>query len=291
MIGTVASIFRSINSRLAGNQPFIIQKLLKLSYGFSALIHRLGLGRYDRFIIINNFDRNLKLKINTSWVMGFSIFWTGFHELRESIFLHKFLKPEMVLVDAGANMGEYSLFAGKRLVKGKVLSFEPMPKIATLLEENIRLNNLSNIQIFRYGLSDKEGVLPFHELDAKDGNEGLSTFFPGSKKVKQVMSAPLKAFDHEFDSYGITRIDFMKFDIEGGELSALRGAKQSIEKFKPLVMVEINDATYAAAGYSSQDIYNFFTAIAYLPYQIVGDGKLKAASPVVGMKNIIFKPA
>lgn len=291
MIETVARLFRSINSRLVEGHGFIGDKLLKASYGFSLLFHWKQIGKKDRFLIINNFDRNLRLKINTSWTMGFSIFWTGFHELREFMFLNRFLKPDMVLIDAGANIGEYSLFAAKRLTKGKVLAFEPMPKILTLLNENIKLNNFSNVQVFSYGLADQEGVLPFHELDAKDGNEGLSTFYPGEKKVKQVMNAPLKSFDAAFDSYGINRIDFIKFDIEGGELAALKGVRESIMKFRPLVMIEINESTYTAAGYTIQDIYDYFASIGYLSFQISKKGKLEPATEVVGMKNIIFKSA
>lgn len=291
MIECIAKLFRSINSRLVGEKRFIIQKLLKASYGISVLFHHQGIGKKNHFVLIDNFDSTLNLKINTSWTMGFSIFWSGFHELRELLFLHKFLKPEMVLVDAGANMGEYSLFAAKRLTQGRVLAFEPLPKMLNLLNENIRLNNFSTIRVFPYGLSDREGVLPFHELDEQNGNEGLSTFYPGTKKVKDVIEAPLKSFDAEFESYEVDRIDFVKLDIEGGELSALRGMKKSLEKFNPLVLVEINEATYAAAGYQTRDIYDFFASISYRPYEISKTGNLKPAEHISGMRNIIFKSA
>jgi hypothetical protein len=56
-------------------------------------------------------------------------------------------------------------------------------------------------------------------------------------------------------------------------------------------MVEINEATYAAAGYEVKDIYNFFTTISYLPFEIDKTGDLKPALRTVKFKNIIFKPA
>lgn len=291
MIETLAKFFRGINSRLVGEKRYVVEKLLKAFYATSMLFHRQGTGKQKGFIVINNFDSNLKLKINTSWTMGFSIFWTGFHELKEFLFLNNFLKPDMVFVDVGANMGEYTLFAAKRLTRGKVLAFEPFPKILTLLNENIRLNNFSSIQVLPYGLSNKEGILPIHELDEMNGNEGLSTFYPGSQKIKIALNVPLKSFDEEFDSYQIDRIDFMKFDIEGGELPALRGAKKSIEKFRPWVMVEINEASFRAAGYQPQDVYDFFNALSYLSYEVLKGGKLKPASPLAGFKNIVFKPS
>ena len=67
---------------------------------------------------------------------------------------------------------------------------------------------------------------------------------------------------------GPGRIDFIKIDIEGSELFALRGAVHTIEKFHPWVMVEINDSTYGMAGYSSAEIFEFFDQLGYTPYKL-----------------------
>jgi len=289
MIDTVAKCLRFMNARLVGEDRWLVQKFLKVFFGISGILHRRRLGSRNEFIIIDNFDRNLKLKINCAWSMGFSIYWSGFHEFHEFLFLNKFLKKHMVFVDIGANLGEYSLFAAKRVRDGKVLAFEPLPKMIKLLEENVSLNHFQNVQIFTYGLSSKEGVLPIHEIE--NAHEGLSTFFPGEQKSKNAFEVHLKVFDAEFEGMGVDRIDFIKMDIEGGELGALQGARKTIEKFRPVVMVEINQQTYHAAGYTIDDVYKFFSSLAYSPFEINKQGDLVSTSRRPVLDNIVFQPS
>lgn len=288
MTDALAKFLRSMNARLVGDNSWFVEKLLKVFYATSILMHRLKIGAKNRFVIIDNFDRTLKLKVNTSWSMGFSIYWSGFHEFHEFLFLNKFLKKDMVFVDIGANLGEYSLFSAKRLSSGKVLAFEPMPKMSVLLEENRVLNQFENIEIFKYGLSEQEGVLPIYEME--NANEGLSTFFPGNQKSKSALVVPLKVFDTEVERWGVDRIDFVKIDVEGSEWSVLKGARKTIQKFKPLVMVEINQHTFSMAGYSSEEVYRFFNDLSYAPFEITKTGNLSPATRVPEMDNIIFKP-
>ncbi len=289
MIDGIANFLRSMNARLVGDNHWIGEKFLKVFYAISIAMHRFGVGNSNRFIVLKNFDRTLKLKINTAWSMGFSIYWSGFHEFHEFLFLNKFLNKDMVFVDIGANLGEYSLFAAKRLSSGKVLAFEPLPKMYALLEENKALNSLDNITVFKYGLSEYESILPIHEIE--DAHEGLSTFFPGAQKSRAVTNVPLKIFDKEFESMDAQRIDFIKVDIEGSELTALKGAVKSIQKFRPMVMVEINKQTYAKAGYSVDDVYNFFSGLSYSPFEITRTGSLKKSTRKPVLDNIVFKPA
>lgn len=289
MSSKLAKYFRSMNSRLIGEERWIIVKMLKVFYGISVFIHNRGVGRVNNFVDIDNFDRDLRMRINCSWPMGFSIYWTGFHEFREMLFLNKFLNEDMVFVDVGANMGEYSLFAAKRLHKGKVLAFEPLPKMFAMLVANISLNQFTNVVAFQYGLSDRDDVMPIHEVE--DAHEGLSTFFPGKRIINNKVDVALKNFDREFENFGISRIDFIKIDIEGGELGALKGAQKSIERFKPAVMVEINQPTYEAAGYSVEDVYQFFKEISYTPFEINKQGDLIPSSVKPKFQNIVFVPS
>ncbi len=289
MINFIARFLRSQNARLLNGNSKVVQKTLKGFYALSILFHKVKWGNKNGFIVIDNFDGDLKLKVNRSWVMGFSIYWSGYHEYREFVFLNKFLKPEMVFVDIGANLGEYSMFAAKRLTQGRVLAFEPLPKMWKLLEENAHLNNFTNINIYKYGLSDREAVLPIHEIE--DLHEGLTTLFPGERTTRNVTEVPLKSFDTEVEKYAINRIDFIKCDIEGGELFALRGAQKSIEKFRPVVMVELNALTYASAGYSVKDVHDFFESLSYKPFEIIGEGELSLTVQNSNFRNLVFKPS
>ena len=218
--------------------------------------------------------------------MGKGIYWMGFHEVMELIFLHHYLRPEMVFLDIGANMGEYTLFVAKRLTGGHVYSFEPWAFMQKVLNENIALNGFKNVSVMPYGLSDKKGELPIFEV--KNQHEGLSTLYPGDREIKAKHDVELKVFDDEF--VNLSRLDFIKIDIEGSELLALKGARRSIEKFRPYVMVEINNLTYEMAGYESGNILDFFLGINYRPFQIDKNAILQKCETLPAFGNVIFKP-
>lgn len=290
MIDWIAAGLRSMNAKQVGENRWIVQKFLKIFYGISSACYRIfGSPKKSKVIVINNFDGDLKIKLDISRSMGASIYWTNFHEFHEFLFLHKFLSAEMVFLDIGANLGEYTLFAAKRTSKGKVLAFEPLPRMYSQLQENVDLNQFRNVVISKYGLAETTGVLPIHEIE--NVHEGLSTFYPGDRKIKEKIEVPLKSFDQELKTFGVNRIDFMKLDIEGGELGALRGARNAISRFRPVVMVEINEPTYQAAGYSSLDVYQFFESLNYRPFEIDKQGNLYESNGIASFENIVFKPS
>jgi FkbM family methyltransferase len=287
-----ANLFRSINTRLITAKTEAERKMLKPFFLLSIYINRWTQRHPDsdaEMIVISNFDSDLKLKIDRSRSMGASIFWTGFHEYREFLFLNKFLMPDMVAVDVGANLGEYTLFMAKRLSKGKVFSFEPMEKMLPLLNENIAINKFNNVTVLPFGLGDKNEQITIYEIEAS--HEGLTTAYLGGRKSKSEQKIDIKKLDDEFPLWNLNVLHFIKMDIEGGELKALLGAKKTIELYQPWVMIEINDFTYEAAGYSTLEIAGFFAQRKYFPYRVNAAGNLEPCKILPTFGNIIFKPA
>lgn len=287
MTNILASIFRSINSKLVTVDSSVLERLLKVSLLLSLILYR-RLPRPNKLspVQINNFDSSIRMVIDRSRSMGAAIFWTGFHEFREFLFLHRYLKKDMVFVDIGANQGEYALFAAKRLVNGTVVAFEPLPSILKVLRKNIHLNQYKNILVVEKGLSDKEQSITIHEVD--DVHEGLATIFLGDRVSKESYEIQLVRLDDVFEKTGLTKIDFIKIDIEGAELSALKGSAELINRHKPVVMVEINEKTYQAAGYKIQDVFDFFYQFGYSPFTIGSRGKLVSCKNLPVFANIVF---
>lgn len=286
----LARLFRSLNAKLIYTDNVVLEKILKVFFWISVLVYRKERKKKisSLNVVIDNFDSNVKMVIDPSRSMGSAIYWTGYHEFREFLFLHRFLRPDMVFLDVGANQGEYSLFAAKRLTKGKVIAFEPLPSIRTRFEENIRLNNFTNIRIVEAGLSDKKGTLEIHEVE--DEHEGLATFFLGDRKSRKSFNVPLVKLDEIADGVEFSRIDFIKIDIEGGELNALRGAQNTIKRFKPAIMIEINEDTYLAAGYRTQDILDILGTSGYQPFEIRKVGRLAPVNDLPPFGNFVFLP-
>lgn len=220
---------------------------------------------------VSNFAGSLKMIVDKNSYMGGSIYWTGYHHINEFLFLGKALKSDMVFVDAGANQGEFTLFAASKLTNGKVVAFEPVSSNYASLTTNIRLNGFSNIETCHFGLLDKASKLPIYtsldeELHA-GRHEGLSTLFASDSRSTLEEEIDLKVFDDlYFDQ--LKRFDFLKIDVEGAELYALKGMRKSLEKFHPVVLIEMNSETFTDAGYSMEEMIGFFTGLGYKPYKL-----------------------
>ncbi|MBS1682687.1 MAG: FkbM family methyltransferase [Bacteroidetes bacterium] len=291
MSSFLPTLFRSLNAHLITTRYEWVRKPLKVHLLLSRWMGKRSLKKIisTDWVVIHNFDHNLKLKLDRSRVMGSALYWSGLHEVREFIYLHRFLKKDMVAIDVGANLGEYTVFMAKRLGEGSVYSFEPMSSTRQQLEENIKLNQFKNVVVVGHGLSDREHQLQIHEVD--DAHEGLATFYLGDRKVKNSFEVQLKKLDDEIESLGIKKIDFIKIDVEGSELPALKGSLQSINKWKPIILVEVNEPTYRAAGYSLDELQRFFSEINYKPHQISKNGSLVSVNKLPAFGNIVFVPS
>jgi hypothetical protein len=90
---------------------------------------------------IHDFDGDLTITLDRASQISSAIYWSGHHSLPLMRFLRNYLTPEMTLVDVGANIGEVTLFAAKKLRDGRVLAFEPMPRVFAQLARNVELNH------------------------------------------------------------------------------------------------------------------------------------------------------
>lgn len=284
----IAKGFRAINALLLTFPQPWIHRPLKLVYACSSWFYNQGFGRITKKLTIHNFDGKSQLIIDPSRNMGSSIYWTGFHEFHELLFLHKYLKSEMVFLDAGANIGLFTVFAARRVNQGKVIAFEPVPSMIQWLESNLVINHFSNVLVQPLGLSDRSSTLPIYEIESS--HEGLSTLYPGQLKQSAVTEIQVKPLDELISDFKINRLDFIKMDIEGGELPALKGSIQTIRKFRPAVMIEINQVTYAAAGYTPAEVYSFFHELGYQANLITKDGLLKPELTHSEFNNVVFLP-
>ncbi len=222
-------------------------------------------------VTISNFAGNLRMRVDKNSYMGGSIYWTGYHHINEFLYLKKALSSEMTFIDVGANQGEFTLYAASLLKNGKVMSFEPVSSNFDSLTYNIGLNNFTNIQVHKMGLFDKEDHMPIYtsmeETLHSGRHEGLSTLFAGDTRSTFEETIELKVFDDLFfDS--LQRFDFLKIDIEGAELYALKGMVKSLRKFKPGILIEMSHQTFLDAGYSVKDMLDFLFDLDYEPYTL-----------------------
>lgn len=286
-------LFRKANANLLYTTFLPVEKFFKGVFFISLKFYKRWMSQphpaHD--VLIDNIDKTLCMKVDVSKTMGASFFWVGFHELNEWRFLNKYLTPEMTFLDVGANQGEYSLFAAKRLTAGKVVAFEPVDFFFNLLNENITLNHFKNIQTLHYGLSDTEQQLPIYMgQPGKGEHEGLATIFQSEQRSRFIQNINLKKLDDVWPSLNLQRLDFMKIDVEGAEMMVVKGAQKTIARYKPLIMMEINNGTYTSAGYSIDDIQGFFTDLGYSLHTITKKGGLKMPATIPDFCNAVLVP-
>lgn len=265
MKNILASLFRyTINILLKNENTYLIgMVLVRFTRKFK------NKSNTENNIKIKNCLGKLTMNIDSNSYMGKSLYWTGYHHIKETLFLNKFLKKDMVFLDIGANQGEFTLFAASKLTNGKVFAFEPVTKLYQRLQKNVNDNSFNNVTLIKKGLSNENTKVPIYDSLNKEneGNEGLASTYKSDLRSEFIEEIELINFDQNILTE-LTRLDFIKIDIEGGELFALKGLEETIQKFKPTILIEMDRLLSKNAGYSIDDLTNYFERHNYKPYKI-----------------------
>jgi FkbM family methyltransferase len=144
------------------------------------------------------------------------------------------VRPGDVVLDCGANAGVFTQTALKRGAK-LVVSIEPAPGTAECLRRNYeREIGEGRVLVVQKGVWDHPDVLELAEGD--DGNTTGDSFVFGRNQKNRVM-VPLTTIDALAAELKLPRVDFIKMDIEGAEKQALRGAAETIRKYRPRMAI------------------------------------------------------
>lgn len=176
---------------------------------------------------------------NTSNFIDWSVCYFGAYAVAElECFAELFPSSKarnVVVLDVGANVGHHSLFFG--LMGASGIAFEPNPKAASLARAKLNANRLSRWRLEELALSDHEGVM---NLYLPDGcNLGTASL---EKRVgARTVQVPVLAGDRCPSIQQLSQVDYIKIDVEGHELSVLRGLSQTLRRHRPVVFFEWND--------------------------------------------------
>ena len=201
----------------------------------------------------------LRLRCYPDSVGASSVVYFGdYHEFNEMHFLRRFLRPGDSYIDGGANIGTYSLLAARMVGPGgKVIAFEPDPVAAARFRENIALNRFTNIEVNEVALSDSPGVIRFSE--GWDVSNRILGPMETGVRVAEVNTVRLD--DHLAHD---TAYAMAKFDLEGSELAALRGAHEHLITGNPPVwQLEATETQLQKLGNSRREVTTFLRDCGY----------------------------
>lgn len=163
------------------------------------------------------------------------------------------VQKDWVCLDIGANVGPITLTLGELCGRGAVHAFEPVPVTFGYLETNISANVAGrNVQAHRLALRDEPGEVVIHFNPEFSGGAFVSSRLEHGES----WSAPASTLDDWVTDKGIDRIDLIKIDVEGSELAVLDGAAETLRRFQPALVVELNPITIKRmGGVEPRDLY------------------------------------
>lgn len=198
-----------------------------------------------------------------------------FGELRddtpEARIMQSLMSAGDTFIDAGANHGSYSLVAARYVgTSGKVLAFEPQPRLASLIRKSFAVNGYSNAEVYEIACSDHSGQAEFYLPENSSGTAGIYKAF-SANSAHQKIQVRMERFDDLIEWQALPGRIFLKLDVEGSELAFLRGAEQMLRHRKPHIVLEINPDSAQAAGYSTEEILSFLISLGYSKFSEVDD--------------------
>ncbi len=191
------------------------------------------------------------------WVVGSGThrFWLGvFEEELQQLFC-QLVKPGSVFFDIGAHVGFFTLLASQLVTpSGKVFAFEPMPRNVRLLERHLRLNKLQNVTVVEAAVAEKIGTTLFAAGPSYAKGSMAHATPDGAISVNTL------ALDDLVGKGEVPLPDFIKMDIEGAELLALKGARELLTKGHPTIFLSTHSAQLRAGCCAFLDSLGYYVA-------------------------------
>ncbi len=199
------------------------------------------------------------------------------------VLLDFFLKDaDSVYIDVGANIGAFVYRALKHIKPRQVFAFEPLPDLNLSLQKKFR-----DIHLFNIALSNSEGSASFKIPIA--GKKRLHTratlntdFREDVETEHKIIEVALSSLDVWSEKQSLKRVDLLKIDVEGHEENLIDGSIAFLQKFQPVLIIEIEQRHHKK---SITEIIEKINAIGYKVLYFDSDSKL-LKSPVDQLDDI-----
>lgn len=179
--------------------------------------------------------------------------------------LRPHIPEDGIVMDVGAHSGQTAKVFARLASRGRVYAFEPGSYALSVLRPGIWASRLSNIEIVPLALSDFPGSGVLHMPVKKHGGYGFGLSHLAASNDRPTIDDPitLSTLDLFVSERAIRRVDFIKVDIEGWEMHFLRGARDTLAKFRPAVMIEVIEDSLARSGSSAREVFDFLNSLGY----------------------------
>ena len=202
----------------------------------------------------------------------------GTYEMPVQKALSQYLKSEDIFYDIGANVGFFTILGAKRVdSSGHVYAFEPEAKNATTLRRNAKLNNFTNVTVIEKAVSRTTGsgklclteycgshTLASDEQKLIDNpSQQLEAELPTFLQVKERVTVNTVSIDDLLRDNKIKPPTLIKIDVEGAEIEVLEGMSQTLKKWQPIVIYEVDDENQDGLLKKRKQVDDFLLSYGY----------------------------
>lgn len=210
--------------------------------------------QYPKNSIRNVSRNNVNYQLYISDLVDWHVYF-GIREIGQEKLMN-LCKDGDYIIDVGANIGSVMLNLAKRAgSNGKVYGFEPDLITYDRCLKNILLNNLNNIILINEGLGSEE-TESFLYITS-EYNRGMNKIKPNIDNKLTGNIIRINTLDNFITNNKISKVDLIKIDVEGYELSVLKGAEKTIQKMKPLLFIEVDDNYLKEQGSSARELVSY----------------------------------
>lgn len=212
---------------------------------------------YNRFMMRllhaqRNFDESIVFEVERQFWFGAmkldlakptqrSLYFEHEYEKQNVKLLREHLKPGSTFIDIGAHVGYHSLIASHLVGNtGRVICFEPNKESFKRLQMHLELNNAGNIAARNLAVSDKDAEAEFFVNPFNDGGHSLESFH-GYQPLRRTQVRSINLDDFLQKEFSGLPVSFIKIDVEGHQLNVLNGMTETINKWRPKMIIEVGE--------------------------------------------------
>ncbi len=179
------------------------------------------------------------------------IYFFGVYE-KETV---DWFRSNLVVLDIGANVGQYTLIAARDVgPNGRIHASEPNPISYRRLASNIEINSFENVSAHALAVSDSAGEVTLYVPDHDNmGGASLQSSQTGQRNIA-VRCVTIDEWARSADLDATPRIDLIKIDVQGLESAVLRGAREVMLRFRPIIICEFEERWLRDSGTSSVEL-------------------------------------
>ena len=238
-------------------------------------------------------DLSLTFRQRLGWVAHvFKAATQNHHPELERLFA-PMIAADATIADVGAHAGQFSKMFARLAPAGRIFAFEPASYARAVLAPALRWNRFERVTVEPYGLSDAPGHFelstPLKRGRAEVGYGLAHLGTDDDPRPMRVETIEVRTLDAFAESQKLTRLDFLKADVEGWEARMLAGGMKTLAALKPKLFLEIVQSSLNRANSKAEDIFALLAPLGYRAKKLNVDATLTPVDGFSGDSDYLFE--